>query len=135
MESSSDLILELDRKASRTTPGNAYFIRKKRENLLLRETLCLQNNLSDEIYRQIAPQCVDAKRNKSLSKEATGKKEKMTLNAAFLLEQTGAGFFKQKIDNMAAFYEPQGILIEISGPWPPYNFCPEFEVVREACVV
>lgn len=129
VESSSDMIMELDRQSSRATPGNAFFIRKKRENLLLRETLCLQNNLSDEIFRQIAPQCVDARRNKLLGKEATGKKEKMTLNAAFLLEQTEVAFFTQKIDNMAAFYKPQGVLIEISGPWPPYNFCPEFEVV------
>lgn len=135
VESSNDLILELDRKSSRATPGNAYFIKKKRDNLLLRETLCLQNNLSDEIYRQIAPHCVDARKNKSLSKEATGKKEKMTLNAAFLIERNEAGFFKRKIDSMAAFYKSQGVLIEISGPWPPYNFCPEFEVVREVYVV
>ncbi|MFH1539218.1 MAG: GvpL/GvpF family gas vesicle protein [bacterium] len=135
MESSSDLIRELDRKISLATPGNAYFIRKKRENLLLRETLCLHENLADEIYQRIAPQCVDARKNKLLGKEATNKKEKMILNTAVLLGEVDADFFKKKLDGMAVFYEPQGILIEISGPWPPYNFCPDFEAVREACAV
>jgi Gas vesicle synthesis protein GvpL/GvpF len=56
--------------------------------------------------------------------EASGRPDDMLMNAAYLVEANDRGF----IDAVAALrgeYEALGIVFELTGPWPPYNFVPD----------
>lgn len=132
VEGKSDLVREFDQKLSSTTSGAAYFLKKKRDGLVQQEVLRLLDHLSGEIYQQIAPCSVEGRRNKWLSKEATGRKEEMILNAAFLLKRPELELFQRKIDEIAACDESSALFFEVSGPWPPYNFCPAFGAAKGA---
>jgi len=55
----------------------------------------------------------------------------MILNAVFLLRKLDVEVFIEKVDDLAASYERDDLSFEISGPWPCYNFCPDFEALME----
>ena len=120
----SALTHELDDKLATATPGEAYFLRKKRASLLRQHVLSHLDTLSQQIYQQVLSWCLDGQRNTLLSQRATGKAGEMILNAAFLLAQPEVRSFKHQMDDLAARYACYGLACEISGPWPPYNFCP-----------
>ena len=48
----------------------------------------------------------------------------MVMNTAFLVEQQTFNMFKDTLDMLAEKYKDEGLVFEMSGPWPPYNFCP-----------
>jgi len=120
----SELTREIDRQLATATPGEAYFLRKKRQSLLRQHVLQRLDDLSHQIYQQVLSWCVEGRRNTLRSQRATGKAGEMILNAAFLLTQPEVGSFKHQLDALAARYAGSGLAFEISGPWPPYNFCP-----------
>lgn len=126
-----ELIRELDRRLSSATPGEAYLLRRKRDELVQREVLRLLDHRTDKIYQQVLCWSVEGRRNKLLSKRATGKEQNMILNAALLILKPEVASFKERIDGLAATHEEDGLSFEISGPWPPYNFCPDLEAFKE----
>ena len=124
-------IQELDRRMSSGTPGAAYLLQRKREQLMQQEARSLYEHLADEIYQAVLSWSVEGKSNRCLSQQATGKTQDMILNAAFLIIRSEVESFKQRIDILAAAPPRNHLLFEISGPWPPYNFCPTLEACQE----
>jgi len=129
IEASSELIGELDEQISSAgSGGQVYLLKKKRENIIRQQSIDFLNDLSNEIHQQILSWSVEGHKNKVLSKRATGKGCDMILNAAFLLDTKDVGDFKERIDALAAEYSADDLSFEISGPWPCYSFCPEFNL-------
>lgn len=127
----SEPLQELDRRLSSATPGEAYLLGRKRADLVQQEAKSLFDRLADEIYHQVLPFSVEGRRSALLSRRATGKEGEMILNAAFLLRKSEVTRFTEQLDVLAARHERHGLSLEVSGPWPPYNFCPDFEAVKE----
>jgi hypothetical protein len=129
IESSSKLIAELDEQISAAeSMGQSYLLKKKRGNAIRQQSIDFLNDLSSRLYQQILSWSVEGRRNKVLSKQATGKGGDMILNAAFLLNTKDVEDFKKRIDALAAGYSSDAFSFEISGPWPCYSFCPEFNL-------
>jgi len=127
IESSNKTISQLDKLISSTTsPGQAYLLRKKREDLYRQQSIDFLNNISDTIYQQILSWSIEGRRNKLLSRSSTGKESDMILNAAFLLNKQDVEAFIEKVDALAEQYNDDAFFA-ISGPWPCYNFCPNFD--------
>ena len=70
-----------------------------------------------------------------LSHALTGRPEKMAWNAAFLLSGSAAIAFQAEVARLSIEWESQGLMVEATGPWPPYHFCPslEFQQENSAC--
>lgn len=49
------------------------------------------------------------------------------LNWAFLVPRSGRGVLAARIESINAVYVDQGLELHLSGPWPPYSFCPPLE--------
>lgn len=49
---------------------------------------------------------------------------KMASNWAFLISPSQSNVFKLKIQSINAAIADKGLHFEVSGPWPPYSFCP-----------
>lgn len=131
IEPSSELIGQLDGNiSSATSSGQAYLLKKKRENLIRQQMIDYLNNISDELYQRMLSWSIEGRRNKVLNRRSTGKESDMILNAAFLLSKSDVEAFIEKVDTLAGNYECDGFSLEISGPWPCYNFCPDFEALR-----
>ena len=48
----------------------------------------------------------------------------MIFNRAFLLRRDNITDFQAHVKRFDTDCREQGITVELSGPWPPYSFCP-----------
>ena len=55
----------------------------------------------------------------------------MVLHAGYLLAEERREPFHELAGRLAEHYRPEGLLVEVTGPWPPYNFV-DRDVSREA---
>ena len=49
------------------------------------------------------------------------------MNWAFLVSRSALDEFAARIESINAEYAEQGLTLDLSGPWPPYSFCPPLE--------
>lgn len=55
----------------------------------------------------------------------TGRAERMIFNGSFLLSAQDLPDFRDALAEHQAVYQTLGVTLELRGPWPPYNFCPD----------
>jgi len=66
-------------------------------------------------------------RLRPLPNTLTNRPEKMIWNGAFLLSRSTIRAFHAACEQLGSELAPGGLLVELTGPWPPYHFCPSFE--------
>jgi len=116
---------ELDEKVSVASEGAAYFLKKKRDDMVKENAEKILHGLTEKIYQKLQSWSVESRRNKLLGRQSTGRNDDMILNVALLLTRSDVEKAKSKIEKLAAGYTRKGFSFELSGPWPPYNFCTE----------
>lgn len=57
-------------------------------------------------------------------RNVSGRREEMIFNCAFLLRRENLTDFQAHVESFDADFREQGIAVALSGPWPPYSFCP-----------
>ncbi len=78
--------------------------------------LCELNSLATEIVpRGVLPQ------------EVPEAARELVLNWALLLPEAAVADFRGRIERANAEQNPGGLAFEVSGPWPPYSFCPDLQ--------
>ena len=105
-------------------PGEAYLLAKKMRKIKeenFKQDLQMYLKDIDFTLSQFADsyrflQCAD--------KSIHGRPLDLVMNTAFLVEQQTFTMFKDTLDMLAEKYRNEGLAFEMSGPWPPYNFCP-----------
>jgi hypothetical protein len=103
--------------------GAAFFLRKKFDGELndrVQNKICKEANLIAENVQEFSE---DMKSNKLLAKEITGIDIPMILNCAILVDINKKEEFETYIRKVKEEYGKSGFLIELSGPWPPFDFC------------
>jgi len=55
--------------------------------------------------------------------EVSGREEEMVLNGAYLVADRSR--FEHALAGLARERREEGVELELTGPWPPYNFVPE----------
>lgn len=122
---SSVEVNKLDEKLAVASEGAAYFLKKKRDDMVKENAEKILRGLTEKIYDKLRSWSVENRRNKLLGRQSTGRSDDMILNVALLLTRSDVERVKSKIDKLAAGYSSKGFTFELSGPWPPYNFCTE----------
>jgi hypothetical protein len=102
--------------------GAAYLLAKKMEEEVKDNALARLSEISEAIFQAASKDVYEARLNTTLPQKLTGKKMEMVLNAAYLLEQEKVANFCEQGKKLKEKYAPIGLDIEVSGPWPPYNF-------------
>ncbi|MBI5701013.1 GvpL/GvpF family gas vesicle protein [Candidatus Saganbacteria bacterium] len=113
----------IDDEINMASPGKAFILKKKKEellNIVLSKTL---NIYIQDSFNQLCKHCQEGCLNRLLPREATGKHEDMILNAAFLVARNKVPYFSQEVDCLNSDGKEKGVNFDLSGPWPPYNFC------------
>jgi hypothetical protein len=52
----------------------------------------------------------------------SGRSEEMLLNGAYLVPRADSEGFTALVSRLAGEHEPDGLSLELTGPWPPYHF-------------
>lgn len=116
-------VLEIENKISSSSAGTAYFLKKKKDEMI-KDTLNKRiNECGQESFELLKELSIEACINKLLSKEITDRRENMVLNSAFLVNKLEVSNFINMVDTLKMHYEGQGFSFDCTGPWPPYNFC------------
>lgn len=123
LQMEDERIKEKDREIASAGKGKAYFLKKKKNELIkdiITEKISEYTRDSFERLKRVSS---EAKINKILPKEVTEKTEDMVLNAAFLINKKRVKEFKNILDYIQIKYSGKGLNFDCTGPWPPYNFC------------
>jgi len=116
-------ILEIENKISTSSPGKAFFFKKKKTELLAQAANRKINESGQETFELLKELSFEARINKLLPREVTERADDMVLNSAFLVGKEEVGDFINMVDTLKMHHENNGFFIDCTGPWPPYNFC------------
>jgi hypothetical protein len=117
----SPRLKELSERASQASPGEAYLLQKKIDTLKSEEARVEVNRAISEIEKILQAESVDSRRLKVLKVESTEHGE-LKAKFAFLLERSRFQHFQAAAEKLATELKVSGISLELTGPWPAYNF-------------
>lgn len=117
----SPRLRELAQQAEAASPGQSYLMQKKIEALRVDEARVGLNRIIDEIEKALGEQADDAKRLRILKVEATEHGE-LKGKFAFLVKRAEFEEFRAAAERLAEEHLAAGIRLELTGPWPAYNF-------------
>ena len=121
VERVSPRLRELAGRAAESAPGQAYLLRKKIEAARDEETRAETRRAAAEVERRLAGASDGAARLRVLKDEA-GERGEVAARLAFLVSTEGFDAFRDAAESLAEEYAPLGFRLELTGPWPAYNF-------------
>jgi hypothetical protein len=117
----SPRLRELSSRADSASPGQSYLMRKKIDALREREARGEVKRVADEIERRLLRRSDLAARLRVLKDEATEQGE-VAAKFAFLVERAHFDSFRAEAERLAEEYASASFRLELTGPWPAYNF-------------
>ena len=112
----------LEKQIMTSSPGKAFLLRRKKSDLIENELNRLSKSYGQEYYNEIKKISEATTLNNLLPQELTGRDDTMILNASFLVIKDKTIDFISTIGSLKKKYTDLGFDIEITGPWPPFNF-------------
>jgi Gas vesicle synthesis protein GvpL/GvpF len=101
--------------------GRAYMQRRQLERELDTAVGELAAECSDAVHERLAAAADDARVNPLRPSSGDATRE-MLLNGAYLVAAGAEDPFRAALDELRARYAGDEVVLEVTGPWPPYNF-------------
>lgn len=117
----SPRLREMVQQAESASPGQAYLMQKKIEAMRIDEVRAALNGIIDSVEKQLSEQADDARRLRILKVEATEHGE-LKGKFAFLVKRSEFEEFRDAAERLAQEHLAAGVRLELTGPWPAYNF-------------
>ena len=117
----SPRLRELAAEARSATPGQAYLLQKKIEALRADEARAETKRAAGEIERALSSVSAAGVRLRVLKDEASEHGDAVA-KFAFLVERARFAEFRAAAERLADEYAGAGYKLELTGPWPAYNF-------------
>jgi hypothetical protein len=108
-------------------PGAAYL---QEQSLQIQARQALDDRLAeacDDLFKQLNPLASEIVPRRILTHDPPDAAREMVLNWALLLPSAAVADFRGRIERVNAEEPLGGLAFEVSGPWPPYSFCPVLE--------
>jgi hypothetical protein len=102
--------------------GGAYLARRRSDRAAREAADRVAGELAEEVHARLQDWATDAVVGRPQNPELSGHSGDMLLNGAYLVDAAGAEPFAALVDELRKRYEAVGATLELSGPWPPYNF-------------
>jgi hypothetical protein len=115
---------ELEQDLRSTTEGGAYMLRRRMERHLRSLTDALAAEVADEVHARLAGVAREAVTRPPQNRELSGHAGEMLLNAAYLVDVERVEELRGLGRELADRFRDLGMELEVTGPWPPYNFVP-----------
>jgi hypothetical protein len=102
--------------------GAAYMSRKRLEARAQAEAEEIADEWASAIHDRLADAATEALLNPLQRPEVSGHEGDMLLNGVYLIEEDAAPGFSDLVERLAEEHRELGVSVELTGPWPPYNF-------------
>ncbi|HKP81415.1 MAG TPA: GvpL/GvpF family gas vesicle protein [Pyrinomonadaceae bacterium] len=117
----SPVLRELVERATQAPPGQSYLMQKKIDALRVDEARVAVNRIVDQIEAKFKERTDDARRLRILKVETTEHGE-LKAKFAFLVKRSAFEEFRDAAERLAQEHQTAGVRLELTGPWPVYNF-------------
>lgn len=118
----NESIRELSQRVSQAEGGRAYLEGRRLEQLVSDELAHFRVDVAAGLHERLLAAAEDGVPLDLQRPEVSGREEEMLFNGAYLVADPSR--FEQELSGLADRYREDGIEIELTGPWPPYNFVP-----------
>jgi hypothetical protein len=105
-------------------PGTRYFQEKRIRAGAEKELSLWLNQACRRVASDLREQAPDFCECPVVPGKPPEGRPEVVVNWAFLLPKSLTNAFRARIDRLNADHAPQGLIFELSGPWPPYRFVP-----------
>jgi hypothetical protein len=113
---------------SSAASGTAYLTRKKAQLDGRRAERVAVYQTIQNVEQRLADKAEHCCRVRNLPSDLTGRSEEMVFNAAYLLPASAQAGWLETVQIASLEVQGKGLVLELSGPWPPYHFCPCLEL-------
>lgn len=117
----SPVLRDLAERASQASPGQSYLMQKKIEALRVDESRAALNRIIEQVEKTLGDESDEAKRLRVLKVEATEYGE-LKAKFACLVKRAAFEQFREAAERLAQEHQNAGVRLELTGPWPAYNF-------------
>jgi|SRR5947208_1450263 len=115
-------VREAEPASRQAASGREYLLRKQRARQLAATADERANGLALVVHERLASLAAEARANPPQRPELSGRRERMLLNGAYLVAAEREQAFADAVENLGAELVGDGVELELTGPWPPYNF-------------
>ena len=105
-------------------PGARYLQEKQLRTEARKQAKLRSLSVAEQLLEELVKLGVDACTLKLQPKTISGRDEEMVLNCAFLLPRERVAEIRGRVKRIGSKYAEEGVDLDVSGPWPPYSFCP-----------
>jgi gas vesicle protein GvpL/GvpF len=105
--------------------GGAYLLRRRQERETRELAGSLARGVAEQVHSRLEEHALASVSRPPQNRELSGHEGEMVLNAAYLVEAERVPQLRDLVSKLQTEHEPLGAHIELTGPWPPYNFLPE----------
>jgi hypothetical protein len=110
------------REEGRPASGAEYFARKRDERDMAEARWRSAAADVRRIHAALSKHAVGATLRRPQDRRLTGREDEMVLNAAYLVPDRDVADFHAQVDVLAARFRRDGLVLELTGPWPAYHF-------------
>jgi hypothetical protein len=108
------------RRTAGAESGAAYLARKRDLMDVTRGQLTAARTAANRLYRAMSLASTEARRRTATEQATPG--SRLLLDAAFLVPTGRANAFRRALRMHARKLSGSGLVVSLTGPWPPYNF-------------
>jgi hypothetical protein len=106
--------------------GTAYLRRRKRRQDARADLDDWLDETADALLDTLAPQARDTR--VLPVRGNAGREDEVAFNWAFLVPRADEDAFRAEVKRQSQAHEPRGLALDLTGPWPPYNFRPSLDM-------
>jgi len=107
------------------SPGARYFQVKRLRAEVDQHVKLWSRRAAQEIQGELEADAVGFRALPLQVRNPSERPEDMVLNGALLVARARLADFRGRAEALGARFREQGLSVELSGPWPPYHFCPD----------
>lgn len=111
----------LRREADGAPPGQRYLLERKIAERSKVSMRTVSQRMAREVYESLRSIARDAV-SRPLTPDASRTDVTLVLNGAFLVDRARVDEFRAAVAARMRALEPNGLLFDFTGPWPPYHF-------------
>jgi hypothetical protein len=104
--------------------GANYMLRRRLDRKVAEAAELLAADVAHRVHARLQDWAADAVTRPPQNRDLSGHEGEMALNAAYLVEADRVDGLRELVAELEAHYRGVGATIELTGPWPPYNFVP-----------
>lgn len=104
--------------------GGAYMLQRRRDQAAREAVDAMAAEVAEQVHARLQDWAIDATTRPPQNRELSGHQGDMLLNAAYLVERERSEELRRLVAGLEDHHRELGVRIELTGPWPPYNFVP-----------